>query len=522
MDTVARWTVYETRFESDRDYGAGSTQVRLTVRAQSPAGEEQAVEAFWDGGRTWRCRICPDVVGQWRYRTECSDASNAGLHGREGGFVCTAYEGDNPLYRHGQLRVAAEGYHLEHADGTPFLWLGDTGWNGVLRAKEADWRRYLARRREQGFTGTQHVMTHWRALPRDAAGETACRDGQPIRVNPAFFQRLDAKVAAVNEAGLVSAPVLLWAIAGEHNPGHTLAEEGAVTLARYMVARYGAHHVVWFLGGDGDYRGERADRWRRIGRAVFDGPRRRPVTMHPGGLHWVGDEFRGEPWYDFIGYQSGHGDGDDHVRWLVQGPPATEWAKEPALPLINLEPNYEGHVSYHSRRVFGAYEVRRALYWSLLVSPTAGVTYGHHGIWPWMEERAVPIDHPQSGEAPPWWEALEAPGAAAIRPLRALLESLPWWQLRPAQHILARQPGDADANLFVAAAMTAEGGAGLVYVPRGAVLALRPGVLKLPAALTWHDPASGRAVDAGRLTEGAGGEQAPPDGGDWVLQMRAG
>ena len=32
-------------------------------------------------------------------------------------------------------------------------------------------------------------------------------------------------------------------------------------IVEYMVARYGAHHVVWILGGDGRYVGELEDRW---------------------------------------------------------------------------------------------------------------------------------------------------------------------------------------------------------------------------------------------------------------------
>jgi hypothetical protein len=30
--------------------------------------------------------------------------------------------------QHGSLTVSADGHRLQHADGTPFLWMGDTGW----------------------------------------------------------------------------------------------------------------------------------------------------------------------------------------------------------------------------------------------------------------------------------------------------------------------------------------------------------------------------------------------------------
>jgi len=38
-------------------------------------------------------------------------------------------------YRHGILRPNSGGRFLEHADGTPFYWLGDTHWSGFSTAE---------------------------------------------------------------------------------------------------------------------------------------------------------------------------------------------------------------------------------------------------------------------------------------------------------------------------------------------------------------------------------------------------
>src|SRR3712207_7902372 len=40
-----------------------------------------------------------------------------------------------------------------------------------------------------------------------------------------------------------------------------------------------------------------------------------PVTLHPGGQQWPYDAFREEGWLGYLGYQSGHGDGDEAWRW---------------------------------------------------------------------------------------------------------------------------------------------------------------------------------------------------------------
>jgi hypothetical protein len=239
------------------------------------------------------------------------------------------------------------------------------------------------------------------------------------------------------------------------------------------------------------------------------------VTMHPGGVNWPNEEFRNEPWFSFASYQSGHGDSEEHLRWLVQGPPAQQWDETPPLPFINQEPNYEHHVSYHSRGVFGAHEVRRAAYWSLLVAPTAGVTYGHHGIWPWMEERAVPMDHAKSGEAPPWWEAVESEGATSMRLLRSFFDSIDWWRLRPAQDWLASQPGDDTVEAFIAVARAEDGSFAVAYTPAGQPIVLNGDASARQAR--WYDPRTGAWHNA---TADENGHFAPPDSQDWVLLLQ--
>ena len=52
----------------------------------------------------------------------------------------TEFDGENPLYRHGQIRVAPSGRYLAHADGTPFFFLADTCWNGPHLSEPDEWK----------------------------------------------------------------------------------------------------------------------------------------------------------------------------------------------------------------------------------------------------------------------------------------------------------------------------------------------------------------------------------------------
>ncbi|MGD8240738.1 MAG: DUF5060 domain-containing protein, partial [Armatimonadota bacterium] len=184
----ARWHVCEIVLESTREYPAPLWDATVRIRATAPSGREQRVQAFWDGGRTWRARFCPDETGQWRWRSECSDPDNAGLGGREGMCRCAPEEDERPLYARGRVELSPDRRHFVHADGTPFFWLADTAWNGAIRSKDEDWRRYLARRREQGFTVVQFVTTQWRAASGDRRGHAAYREDGRLTVDPAWFR----------------------------------------------------------------------------------------------------------------------------------------------------------------------------------------------------------------------------------------------------------------------------------------------------------------------------------------------
>jgi len=154
-----------------------------------------------------------------------------------------------------------------------------------------------------------------------------------IRINRDFYKRLDHKVDQINEQGLVAAPVLLWALpvaeGRELSPGYYLPDEAAILLARYMVARYGGHHVVWILGGDGRYIDEYEQRWKNIGHGVFGDEHPGVVAQHPMGHSWIGTAYAEEEWLDLIGYQSSHSNAKGTVEWITKGPMANSWRSSP-------------------------------------------------------------------------------------------------------------------------------------------------------------------------------------------------
>jgi hypothetical protein len=522
---VAKWERFERAFDSAYGYPNPVQNVSLEATFKSPSGEVHKVQGFWDGDHTWRVRFAPNEVGRWAYSTVCSDPANSGLHGQSGTFVVTAARGRNRFEQHGPVRVSRDGHYLQHEDGTPFFWLSDTAWNGALRSIPEEWHYYVRDRAQQRFSVVQWVATQWRAAPDgDVMKELAFTGTNRIEINPRFFQRLDGKADALNRAGLLNAPVLLWAVGSGSNPrvdpGFALPEDQAILLARYMVARWGANQVAWVLGGDCDYRGPKAERWKRIGRAVFGDSPNAPVLLHPGGMQWYLDDFRSEKWLNVIGYQSGHGDDDRTLRWIFNGPPSTDWKEEPYRPFINLEPPYENHLAYQSRRPHLPEHVRRAIYWSLLNAPTAGVSYGGHGVWGWDDGTGPPTDHPGSGTPLPWREALEMPAANQMTHLASFFNSIEFWRLRPAPGILARQPDNDSAGLHIAAARSEDGDLMVIYAPSARLVSVKASALPPAPIVRWFNPRNGERSSAIAVVNDNVIDFATPGTGDWILLIK--
>jgi len=149
----------EWSYTSGKQYADPFDEVELDVLVTAPDGCEQRVPAYWAGAGEWRVRYAAHTPGIYSCRTVCSDAQNPDLHGRELTLEVQPYEGQNPLLAHGPLRVSEDGRYLEHRDGTPFFWLGDTWW--MCLCKRMDWpsgfQTLTADRVAKGFSVIQIV-----------------------------------------------------------------------------------------------------------------------------------------------------------------------------------------------------------------------------------------------------------------------------------------------------------------------------------------------------------------------------
>ncbi|MCZ6672189.1 MAG: DUF5060 domain-containing protein, partial [Verrucomicrobia bacterium] len=150
--------IAEISFQAEKSRSNPFLEIELDVVFTDPQGTEKTVPAFWAGGDQWKVRYASPILGTHRYRTQCSDTGDKGLHGIEGRIEIKPYNGENALYRRGPIQVSKNRQYFEHADGTPFLWLGDTWWKGLV--KRLPWEGFkelTANRKAKGFNVVQIV-----------------------------------------------------------------------------------------------------------------------------------------------------------------------------------------------------------------------------------------------------------------------------------------------------------------------------------------------------------------------------
>jgi hypothetical protein len=504
-----KWTRFEQSFKSTMAYANPWQQASLQVTFISPSGKTNQVYGFWDGGKVWKVRFTPDEIGRWSFHATCSDPLNRGLHNQKGEVVCTAAIRGSNFHEHGSIRVAADHRHFEYADGTPFFWLADTTWRGMQAAEAKDLSDYAAIRISQKFSVIQ-----WSLSRGETGGDQGAWSGtNRITIHPEFFQRLESRLDTLRRAGLLSAIAPLIELNTGRKPTDRLPDDQAALLLRYVVARWNADPVAWLLIFEGDGHGITANRWKKIGQSVF-GNWHAPVVLFTADTPWLVNEFRDQLWIDAFAYQTLTDKSDDAAKWATSGPLSIEWKNSPARPVIAFTPPENGSIEGTDKR-FSADDVRRAAWWSLLLTPPAGISYSANAVLDWD----ITTD---ASRIPLWRRSLFMPAAKQMLHLSHFMDSSASWKLRPRPESVASQPGTVSPRSFVAAAATDNNSLTVFYTPQERTLDILKSQMPLSPNISWLNPRTG-AVNAAVAVVGETSCQLPtPDPGDWLLIMRAG
>jgi hypothetical protein len=515
------WQMTELVFNTQKSHSNPFTDTNLTCEFDGPNGERLVISGFYDGNGVWRVRFSPTATGQWSYLTSSSDPRDGGLQGINGQLSVAPSLSANPLYRHGGfLRTSENKRYLTYTDGTPFFWLGDTWWFAPSSLLPIDgdnsaFKTLVDKRQQQQFSVVQMAF-------QDTDNSPLLASAINRQLDLAYWQRVDRYFSYANDGGLVPAIGLAFD-----------AQLDSMQLAdweflwSYVVARYGAYAVTWIVMGEYNLYNvpSRVEKALALGQFIKDvDPYKRAMSIHP--TRYANDQHQAwdAPWYDFIMIQGSH-------SFPPTVPPpevySTAYAFNPPKPVLEAECDYEGIYGGSPDEVLPA-QVRRVAYQAIQLG-SFGYTYGAHGLWYPTQSADDQTFWADFGTSPPWWVAMNRPGAGQMQILRNLYESVEWWKLEPRFGALTPVGTDSPDDPWKPWAKGDGDSLYIIYFPEGA----DPTTvyeLHLQAAAQqnfnakWFDPQTGTTTPlAGSIGCAAGACSLPtrPDNGDWILVLTA-
>ena len=294
--------------------------------------------------------------------------------------VAAQKKGERLPWENGRLVVSEEGRYLKHENGTPFFWLGETGWllPECLNREEAAY--YLENCKQAGYNVVQ-IQTMNQVPSINIYGQYSLPDGFNFKNIDkkgvyGYWDHMDYIIKTAEKKGIYIGMVCIW---GTPVDDGLMNVKEAQAYGKFLAERYkDAPNIVWMIGGD--IRGDvKTDVWEALARTIRDIDTHHLMTFHPRGRTTSAAWFNNADWLDFNMFQSGHrrygqrkGDGDypieenteeDNWRFVERS-----MAMKPMKPVIDGEPVYEDipqglHDPNETRWHDG--DVRRYAYWSV-------------------------------------------------------------------------------------------------------------------------------------------------------------
>jgi len=431
-------------------------------------------------------------------------------------------------WQHGRLKVSADGHYLQFTDGTPFFWLGDTGWELFHRLTIEEITIYLDNRAAKGFNVIQAVtLAEFDGLRKpNRYGEVPLNNLDPAKPNAKYFSIIDSTIRLAKARNMFIGLLPTW--------GDKVAKmwgEGPVVFDSSNAYKYGywlgnryknEPNIIWILGGDRPAKTDSSDWrpvWRQMAKGIIEATNHQCfITYHPSGGNYSTSQYiHNESWLNMNMFQSGHGGGHDAACWDLV---TRDRNCAPIKPTLDAEPNYEDHPVNPWPKwnpdsgYYRACDVRKQTYRSVFAG-AAGVTYGHHAVWQFMSAREETINYPDRG----WINAIDRPGAYQVGYLRKLTESRPMLSRVPDQTIIISGQGEKAER--IEAFHAGDSSYAMIYLPAGKTITINTSFMKCAAINAWwFNPKDAGIQKIGKLERKDNMEFTSPTTGienDWVL-----
>lgn len=527
------WEVYEVKLTAKNKTQNPYTQIPIAKEGwvqvtftgvDGPAkGKKLTLFGFWDGEQNWKVRFAPPETGTWTYQSSSKDS---GLNKAKGTIRVDDWSQDAKVQnstRRGLIQVQREGQQrgrfFQYADGTPFLWIGDTWWNWTKRGiRFSTFKKVVDDRAAKGFTiGQLFVAANGWGRP------SSLLDSTYSVLDIAHMQKVDSMITYANSKGITVWVHGWWS---RRDLAKTAGEEKMKRWWRYLIHRLGAYNVIWVIAGEynmDNYGGLGLPFWKDLGAVIkAEDPYNRIVGAHNTPPNWGGgaeapqwstaEVLHREPWLDYNQTQVGHG---RMANEMIPDVISSSYAVKPAKPIVVTEPWYEFVEGNPTGR-----DVRFAA-WSAILSGAAGHTYGGGHVW-----LAHVPEAPAGGGTWPLEKefgrnTLDYEGAVSMGHLSGFFKKMEWWNMAPHPELVQEYPD--------AYCLAVPGNEYVVYLRWGGTIKidLRPSSENDTFEYYWFDPATGTAQTPKTMKGGAvrflsapGGYPSSVNFKDLVLHIR--
>ncbi len=441
-----------------------------------------------------------------------------------------------PWQEHGKLEVSSNGHYIQHEDGNPFLWIGDTGWGMFQQLTREEVDQYLDSRQALGFTVIQSVA-HWSPhgggmsrSPDNAANAYGHRpftgeEKSPNTAEPLndYWDHADYIIDAVKKRNMYLALLPCWAAQLVSGTGEYTAEE-ARAYGTFLGKRYGKEpNIIWVLGGDTKAQFAAYDKnqkfseydYRHIYRAMAEGivegvtgqnaswNEKHPawdevfLTYHPNGDAPYGSSqwFHEDAWQDVNGVEVWK-EVTDVYRTMLDD----YQLKNPVKPSLFLEGSYEYGTYRHECGWVTPVRVRRQFYHTFFAGG-AGHTYGAGPIW------AMRGNDGDYNCGYTWQQALDFPAAAQVADVgKKFLTDHRWNEWVPNGNVIS---GVGEGESLKTAVTTESGDMALVYFSNPSHCRVK-NILGRDAEAYWFYPRNGEKEDIASFKDNESRDMVPP------------
>lgn len=425
-----------------------------------------------------------------------------------------------------QLSISENERYFLNPDGSPFYWLGDTGWALFQKLTREEVDFYFETRAQQGFSVIHAAVYNINpfVLPplSNMYGDMAFLNNDPGQPNvtpgnnpedTTAYDYWDHAEYVINTAAKHGLYINLLPVFGiaEGEGYNFLTPENAYIYGKFIGNRFkDKTNIIWCMGGDvlADNEQRKAV-WNLLAKGITEAVAgsedytQTLMTYHVRGGHSSSEYFQEAAWLDFNMLQTW----DSYTK--IYDAVLADYQRKPVKPVLHGEGAYEDGPEYPTKPI-NPFVIRKQVYWAMFAG---GVhTYGNSNIWNFgTNPNYVSQD---------WKQALTSEGASDLTISRSFFESIDWWTMEPAPSLISRGMGNGDT---LNVAMQSSSGEKMLFYLSSKTSSITIDMDKNTASdssqATWINPQTGKQQETGILKNDNSSTFSTPEGWEDALLL---